>query len=183
MAAGGGHRQLFPSSDHRASSPTPRHWLASRGRSQLSSTAPMLAQDRCVRETALPCSQLWNWFTHTYANRVNSIVLPRWGAGYALPRIAVASQSCCRNRWVMETSLPCLLLQGWLNHTSTHRIVYTVLLREGAVLAFSSVSAGVGNTGNLPCSSDLRTSSPTWLSHRSVGWGGGESIFPSSMLP
>lgn len=50
----------------------------------------------------------------------------------------------------MGTALPCLLLQGWLNHTSTHRVIYIVLLRVGAVSALSSAAPGLGCTGNLP---------------------------------
>lgn len=38
---------------------------------------PIPPHDRGALGTALPCSQLWGWFTHTVTNRVSSIVLSR----------------------------------------------------------------------------------------------------------
>lgn len=45
----------------------------------------IMPHDRGVMRIPLPCSQLRDWLTHTSIIRAGSIVLPRRGAGTALP--------------------------------------------------------------------------------------------------
>lgn len=62
--------------------------LMNRGRT--SRPCPCLHKTNEKWETAVPCSQLHDWLSHTYANRVGSVVLPRQGVEHALSRVAAA---------------------------------------------------------------------------------------------
>lgn len=56
-------------------------------------TSPIPPQDRWEMGTAVLCSQLWGWFTHTTNNKIGSIVLPCRGTRPAFPRIAAVRDS------------------------------------------------------------------------------------------
>lgn len=72
---------LWPEGQH---SSCPRYWCVG-GAEQLS---PALAAPRWrAIGTALLCSQVWGWLSHTCTNRVDSIVLPWQDAGPAIPSL------------------------------------------------------------------------------------------------
>lgn len=66
----------------------------------------MLPWGRWVMEVAFPCSLLQDWFTHTCANRVGAIVLPRQGEGPALLSVTGGGQgqlSCSYDQRAIST--------------------------------------------------------------------------------